>query len=117
MKMVLRLKSFLLPTFCSLVIILPMYDQYFIHCSRNVSPPSRSIYTLCNYLYFTQIRLYHPSFPPSFLCIFFIIVFALHKWDCTIQTLHLGHFSMGIVVDLPHPFEWLSGILSTECAL
>lgn len=35
----------------------------------------------------------------------------------TIQTLYLEHFPVGIAIDLPHSFEWLSGIPLMECTL
>lgn len=44
-------------------------------------PPSLSLYILRNCLQFTQIKLYSPSFPPSFLYVSSIIVFILPKWN------------------------------------
>lgn len=83
-------------------------------------PPSLSLYILHNCLPFTQIILYSPSFPPSFLCVSSIIVFILPKWNHTQMELFrpcIQHSPVGIPINLPRSFEWLSGILLMECTL
>lgn len=47
-------------------------------------------------------------FPPSFLVYFLSLYLLYTNGTVLFRPLHLGHFSMGIVVGLPHPLEWLS---------